>query len=57
MLNSYDGNEKILYILLNNFFSEETLFQPLISVFCNELNKIDPPSQGTPLDEKDFVGV
>ncbi len=62
VLNSYDGNEKTLYILgQDNFFNEEILFQPhevAASVFCNEactLWKIDSSLHGDLLKNADFV--
>ena len=62
VLNSYDGNEKTLYILEpDNFFNEETLFQPYevcASVFCNEtciLWKIDSSLHRELLRNEDFV--
>ena len=61
VLNSYDGNEKILYILgQDHFFNEEILFEPhevAASVICNEactLWKIDSSVHGELMKNADF---
>lgn len=62
VLNSYDGNEKILYILgPDTFFNEEVLFAPhdiAAHVFCQEdstLWKIDSLVHGELMENQEFV--
>lgn len=62
VLDSYDGNEKTLYILgPDNFFNEEILFQEhevTASIFCSEactLWKIDSSLHGDLLKNPGFV--